>query len=68
MLPRELVEKLRKEATKGERSYHQICIAAGVDRQALTTWVGKTKNPSLVNFIAVANELGFEVELVEKRL
>lgn len=65
MLQREMIDKLRSRAQDAGRSYQKVCIEAGVDRQALTTWVGKTRNPSLASFIAVAETLGFNVILEE---
>lgn len=67
MKQRQMIDRLRSRAQATGQSYGAVCRQAGVDRQALTTWVGKTRNPSLASFIAVAETLGFSVTLEERQ-
>lgn len=61
-----LVAQLFSRMVERDYSYDEVAYYSGINKETLRGW--RDKNPNLVNFVAVANSLGFDVVLQEQRV
>ena len=62
-----IVGELIALAQERKLSLEQLAMRAGLGRNALYWWKrGEVRNPSLQNVEAVANALGYELDLMKK--